>query len=273
MGSYSNDDEHAWSSRDLDGDAAAEWMSYGFYDPAAAQEWDSAVGDPEKSAWFHRQGIDPFSASIWMSIAATQGHGFHMEDAVNSVDGNATLAKSYALHFHLDDWAHLYDSGVKERAVASVAHLVSAIESRSMDASVQPDREHVIHEAIVWLGSGTDYSLTRINLLQNLILRHAKMKDVQFVLLNQSLGVSADDAIRANKWAEEARFEYDDEGNSAYRLLATNLQASSKEFASLLKVHGIRAVVSAMETGLEGVAQLDYYLQHGGVVEISRGAL
>jgi hypothetical protein len=189
------------------------------------------------------------------------------------VGGNVTLALSYEKHFHADDWASLYETGVKERAVASVAHLVSAIESRSADSSVQPDREEVIHEAVRWLGSGSDYSLTRTNLLQNLILRGMEMRDVQFVMLDQDSSVSADDAIRANKWAEEAKFEYDADGISAYRLLAHSPAAGSKEFASLLKKHGVRKVVSAMETGLESVSQLDHYLQHGGVVEISRGVL
>jgi hypothetical protein len=273
MGSYNNHDEDVWSSRDFDEGAAAEWMSYGFYNPATAQEWASVVEDPAEAAWFHRLGIDPASAGEWVSIASHQGHDFRMEEAFNSVDGNARLALSYDKHFHVDDWAHLYEAGVSERAVASVAHLVSAVESRSIDSSVQPDRAEAINEAVRWLGSGSDYSLTRTNLLQNMILRGMEMRDVQFVLLDQDSSVSADDAIRANKWAEEAKFEYDTEGVNAYRLLAHTPEANSKEFAALLKAHGVRTVVSALGTGLTNVSQLEHYLRHGGVVEISRGVL
>lgn len=273
MGSYSNHDESAWSSRDFDDVAAAEWVRYGFYDPAVAQEWASVVDDPAEAVYFQSRGVDPASASGWMDLAQRRGHGFRMDEAFDAVDGNYSRARSYDMHFQPEDWAYLYEAGVRERAVASVARLVDAIETRNIDFSAQPDRETVIYDALRWLGSSADYSLTRVNLLQNLILRNVEMKDVQFVLCNQDLGVSADDAIRANNWAEEAKFEYDGEGNSAYRLLATTPDAGSKAFASLLKQYGIRNVVSAMDTGLEGVAQLEYYLQHGGVVEISRGAL
>lgn len=269
----SSDADSQWFAHGFDEDSAAEWMNYGFYTPATAQEWAAVVEDPAEAAWMQRVGIDPASAVGWLSIAAHQGHGFHIEDAFDAVDGKVTIALSYDKHFDFNDWQHLFSAGVRERSVPSVAHLVSAIESRSADSSVQPDREGVIHEAVRWLGSGSDYSLTRVNLLQNLILRGMEMRDVQFVLLDQDSSVSADDAIRANKLVAEAKFEYDAEGISAYRLLAHAPDANSKEFAALLKTHGVRAVVSALETGLANVSQLNHYLQHGGVVEISRGVL
>lgn len=266
-------EDNAWTEYGFDAGTAAEWMRYGFYDPATAQEWDDAVDSPEEAAAFMRLRIAPDEAIGWIALSERRGRSHRVDDLINAVDGKIILAMSYDRHFEVDDWAYLHEAGVTERASASVYQLVSAIEARGIDASKAPEREEVIHEAVSWLGSGTDYSLTRTSLLQNLIMRGMRMRDVQFVLSDQDSSVSADAAIRANQWVEEAKFELDDEGISAYRLLAHRPDVESKELAVLIKNHGVRAVVAALETGLKEVAQLEYYLQHGGVAEISRGAL
>jgi len=265
--------DNEWGAHGFSSERADAWMGYGFYTPSVAQEWEAVVGSPEEAAEFVQLGADSLTAYQWRNFVERSAQHFQLEHAFKSVNGNFLLASSYDRHFHWEDWGYLFDAGVNERASAHVFQLMSAIESRNSSNGVNQERVETIYEAVNWLGSDTRYSLTRISLLQNLIYSGMEPHDVRFILMDKEGAVSAEAAIRANKLVEEAKFEYNAEGVAAYRLLSQALEEDVQELADLIKSYGVQKVVSALETGLTTPAQLGYYLQHGGVVEISRGAL
>lgn len=263
--------ENEWTRHGFSPADADEWLSHGFISPRGAQRWALSVGDPELSGLLYSYGVDASDGPVWVELMKRHGNSFAVEKLLGLLGADTMLAMVYERYFPLDEWEILVDAGVTTTSSSAVNFLSASIQQR--DLTGKEGRTDAIYEASAWASSGP-VTPVRTSLLQNVILRGKTPSTAAFIMkYNMDLPISADTAIQANQWAEDAGYRTDDEGMAAYSRLVEIAHLHRTELDHLVSQHGVRKVTSALEAGTMTIIQLEHYLTHGGVAEISRGVL
>lgn len=278
---YSTVFDNTWGSEGFTTRDANDWMDHGFEDPQEAANWRKCVSHPDFAADLKFNGVQIGWASRWMRVWNDIAGHYTMEQMVEMIGPNPSLAEVYAKHFEPDEWGYAAAAGVKEHTARTVVQLIQgiALRQRGEDGIDLPE---AYRTASIWAAATANHDDARIQIINRLMDRGVPVRKATNILgdtgdsdIYSQEGIKNEEinwALQADEWTEQVGFTKKRDGSPAYRALFTGLKSDASTMEHLISKYGVKKAVDSLSSGFTPTQAL-HHLEHGGVAEISKGVL